>query len=54
MCGAEMYNLESAFSLILDYEECLLHPWQHLQGLTAVQVMIAFIKIIIKRQNILW
>lgn len=47
MCVAEMHSLE-----VFNWEESLLHLWQHLQDLTAVQAII--IRIIIKRNNILW
>lgn len=48
MCVAEMHDLESTFNPILNLEERLLCPWQHLQDPTAVQVVTIQI---IKKEN---
>lgn len=49
LCVAETHNLESKFSLILIWEESILYSCHHFWVLTAVQVIITIIRIIIER-----
>lgn len=53
MCVAEIHYLESTLSLVLIWEESILCSCHHFHVLTAIQVIITIIRIIIKVKHAL-